>query len=163
VDTSELHALTTPRYFVASECLGAVTKTNNTDALTARSNQLMAHVCYTDPHYKLIRAGRDPTSGTESTNMDESNGTNLKPLRPILFFNKLMKIGLVLVPMPDWWHERPIGTSTNAGQKVLIILPLNTTQSKIMIVSYNTSQNIKWEQKIYEMENKKTLLLPTLK
>jgi len=86
VDTSELHALTAPRYYVASECLGAVTKTNNTHALTARSNQLTAHVSYTVPHYTLIRAGRDPTSGTESTNMDESNGTNPKPLRPIFFF-----------------------------------------------------------------------------
>ena len=36
------------------------------------------------------------------------------------FFNKLMKIGLVLVPTPDWWRERPVGTSTNADQKVLI-------------------------------------------
>jgi len=26
---------------------------------------------------------------------------------------------LVLVPMPDWWRERPVGTSTNAGRKVL--------------------------------------------
>ena len=86
MDTSELHALIAPRYFVASECLGAVTKTNNTHALTARSNQLMAHVCYTDPHYALISAGRDTTSDTESTNMDESNGTNPKPLCPILFF-----------------------------------------------------------------------------
>jgi len=31
-----------------------------------------------------------------------------------------MKIGLVLIPTPDWWRERPVGTSTNAGQKVLI-------------------------------------------
>ena len=31
-----------------------------------------------------------------------------------------MKIGLVLVPTPDWWRERPVGTSTNAGWKVLI-------------------------------------------
>ena len=105
VDTSELHALTAPRYFVASECLGAVTKTNNTHALTARSNQLMAHVCYTDPHYTLICAGRDTTSGTESTNMDGSNGTNPKPLRPILFFKQA--------------YENRLGTSTNAGRKVL--------------------------------------------
>jgi len=27
---------------------------------------------------------------------------------------------LVLVPTPDWWRERPVGTSTNAGRKVLI-------------------------------------------
>ena len=86
---------------MASECLGAVTKTNNTQALTARSNQLMAHVCYTDSHYTLIRAGRDMTSGTESTNMDESNGTNLKPLRPILFFLTI--------------YENRLGISTNAG------------------------------------------------
>ena len=30
---------------------------------------------------------------TETTNMGKSNGTNLKPIPPILFFNKLMKIG----------------------------------------------------------------------
>jgi hypothetical protein len=30
---------------------------------------------------------------TETTNMGESNGTNLKPIPSILFFNKLMKIG----------------------------------------------------------------------
>ena len=30
-----------------------------------------------------------------------------------------MKIGLVLVPTPDWWRERPVVTSINAGRKVL--------------------------------------------
>ena len=30
---------------------------------------------------------------TETTNMGEFNGTNLKPVPPILFFNKPMKIG----------------------------------------------------------------------
>jgi hypothetical protein len=29
---------------------------------------------------------------TETKNMGESNGTNLKPIVPLLFFNKLMKI-----------------------------------------------------------------------
>jgi len=29
---------------------------------------------------------------TESTNMEGSNGTNLKPIAPILFFNKRMKV-----------------------------------------------------------------------
>jgi len=29
---------------------------------------------------------------TETTNIGESNGTNLKPVPSILFFNKLMKI-----------------------------------------------------------------------
>jgi len=29
---------------------------------------------------------------TETTNMGECNGTNLKPIPPIIFFNKLMKI-----------------------------------------------------------------------
>ena len=86
---------------MASECLGAVTKTKNTHALTARSNQLMAHVCYNNPHYALISTGRDTTSGTESMNMDESNGTNPKPLRPILFFKQA--------------YENRLGTSTSAG------------------------------------------------
>jgi len=30
---------------------------------------------------------------TQTTHMGQSNGTNLKPISPILFFNKLMKIG----------------------------------------------------------------------
>jgi hypothetical protein len=38
------------------------------------------------------RACRKPTV-TETTNMEESNGTNLNPISSILFFNKVMKIG----------------------------------------------------------------------
>jgi hypothetical protein len=52
--------------------------------------------------------------------MGESNGTNMKPILPILFFNKLMKIGLVIVPSPERWRERLLGTSTKTSQKVLI-------------------------------------------
>src|SRR5215469_4676596 len=74
----------TPRYFMASEGLGAVMKTNNTHALTARSNQLMAHVFYIEPHYELISARRNTASVTETANMDDSNGTNLKPIHPVL-------------------------------------------------------------------------------
>jgi len=50
------------------------------------------------------------------------------------FFNKLMKIGLVLVPTPDWWRERPVGTSTNAGRKVLnnLKVPIGCAVSTIM-------------------------------
>jgi len=51
--------------------------------------------------------------------MDKSNGTNLKPILPILFFKKFMKIVLVLVPSPDCWHERLLGTSTKTGFKGL--------------------------------------------
>ena len=80
----------------------------------------MTHVCYTQPHCTRTNARRNTSSGTESIHMDESNGTNPKPLRPIVFFNKLMKIGLVLVPTPGWWRERLVGTSTNAGWKVLM-------------------------------------------
>ena len=36
---------------------------------------------------------------TETTNMGESNGTNLKPIPPILFFNKLMKITKYYYPV----------------------------------------------------------------
>jgi hypothetical protein len=59
-------------------------------------------------------------SVTQTTNMDKSNGTNLKPILPILFFfNKLMNIGLVIVPSLDCWHERLLGTSPKIGRKVL--------------------------------------------
>jgi hypothetical protein len=78
----------------------------------------MAHVFYTESHYALISAGRNMDSVTETRNMDESNGINLKPGLPILFFNKLMKIGLVIVPSLDCWRERLLGTSTRSGQKV---------------------------------------------
>jgi len=45
------------------------------------------------PAYTLIwLAGRWTVTGT--THMGESNGTNLKPIPMILFFNKLMKIGM---------------------------------------------------------------------
>jgi hypothetical protein len=52
--------------------------------------------------------------------MDESNGTNLKPILQILFFNKLMNIGLVLIPSPDHWRERALGTITKLGRNVLM-------------------------------------------
>ena len=51
--------------------------------------------------------------------MDESNGTNLKPILPILFLKKFMNIVLVLVPSPDCWRERLLGTSTKTGFKGL--------------------------------------------
>jgi len=118
VDTSELHALTAPRYFVASECLGAVMKTNNTHALTARSNQLTAHVIPTlTTHLKVLE-------GTRPVAMNLRTWTSLmvqtrSHYDQYFIFNKLMKISLVLVPTPDWWRERPVRTSTNAGRKVL--------------------------------------------
>jgi 23S rRNA maturation mini-RNase III len=84
MDTSELHALRLPRYFTASEGLGTVAIKNHTQALTPRSNQLMAHMFYTESHYALISAGRNTNSVTETRNIDESNGTNLKPVLPIL-------------------------------------------------------------------------------
>jgi hypothetical protein len=34
-----------------------------------------------------------------------------------------MNIGLAIVPSPDCWRERVLGTSTKIGQKVLIIVP----------------------------------------
>jgi hypothetical protein len=61
--------------------------------------------------------------------MDESNGTNLKPILPILFFNKLMNVSLVLVPSPDRWRERALGTSTKLGRKVLTF-PFNRNMSQ---------------------------------
>jgi hypothetical protein len=38
-------------------------------------------------------AGRKVNRVTGTTHIGESNGTNLKPIPTILFFNKLMKIG----------------------------------------------------------------------
>jgi hypothetical protein len=105
---------------MASEGLGIVAIINHMQALTPRSNQLMAHVFYTEYYYALINAGRNTNSVTETTNMDVSNGTNLKPILPVLFFfNKLMKIDLVIVPSPDCWCDWLLGTSTKLGRKVL--------------------------------------------
>src|SRR5215510_3334287 len=58
VDTSELHALTAPRYFMASEGLDAGTKINNTQSLTRRSDQLMAHVYVIEADVALISIRR---------------------------------------------------------------------------------------------------------
>jgi len=44
-----------------------------------------------------------------------------------------MKIGLVIVPTPGWWRERLVGTSTNAGRKVLKV-KLFFTFSELCIV-----------------------------
>jgi hypothetical protein len=72
--------------------------------------------------YKRLKENRV----TETTNMDESNGTNLKPILPILFLNKLMNIGSVLVPSPDRWCERALGTSTKLSRKVLNPFTINS-------------------------------------
>jgi hypothetical protein len=58
---------------------------------------------------------------TETASMEESNGTNLKPISPILFFNKCMKIRDVLVLRQDKWRERLRSTSTPLGLKVLTL------------------------------------------
>jgi hypothetical protein len=64
--------------------------------LALRTNQLMVHLFYTESYYALIGAGRNTNSVTQTTNMNESNGTNLKPILPILFFfDKLMNIGML--------------------------------------------------------------------
>jgi hypothetical protein len=62
----------------------------------------MAHLFYTESYYARINTGRNMNNVTQTTNMDESNGTYLKPILPILFVNKLMNIGLVIIPSPDF-------------------------------------------------------------
>jgi hypothetical protein len=49
----------------------------------------MAHLLYTEPYYTLISTGRNTNSITQTTNMDESNGTNLKPILPIFFLTSI--------------------------------------------------------------------------
>jgi hypothetical protein len=118
-----MHTLRPSRYFTVSEGLCAVVIINHMQALIPRSNQLMAHVFYTESYYPLISAGMNTNSVIETTNMDESNGTNLKPILPIIFFfYKLMKIGLVIVPSPDCWLERLLGTTIKLGRKVLMTM-----------------------------------------
>jgi hypothetical protein len=51
---------------------------------------------------------------TETASMEECNGTNLKPIPPILFFNKRMKIGDVLV-------QYSIGTAGMRDCGVLVL------------------------------------------
>jgi len=54
--------------------------------------------------------------------MGECNGTNLKPIAPILFFKQVFENRGVLVLRPDCWRERPRSTSTLRGANVLIFL-----------------------------------------
>jgi hypothetical protein len=51
--------------------------------------------------------------------MEQCNGTNLEPIPPIIFFNKRMKIGDVLVLSWDRWRERLRSGTTAPGVKVL--------------------------------------------
>jgi hypothetical protein len=73
------------------------------------------HQMYLHALHKLNRI-------TDTTSMGKSNDTNLKPLLPILFFNKHMKIWMVLVLHQDSWRNRLCGTSTTMGVKVLTLL-----------------------------------------
>jgi hypothetical protein len=75
--------------------------------------------------------GKKKQTVSETTNMHESSDTDQKKILPIVFFffNKLLKIGLVLVPRSVRWRERPLGTSTKTGQKVLNISYLRTLNS----------------------------------
>jgi hypothetical protein len=57
---------------------------------------------------------------TEITNMGESNGTNLRPIVPILLFKKAYENRRVLILHPDSWHERPWSINTPHRRKVLI-------------------------------------------
>jgi hypothetical protein len=50
--------------------------------------------------------------------MGVSIGTNLKPMLPILFFNKRMKIGDVIVLRQDGWREGRGVPSTPVEPKV---------------------------------------------
>jgi hypothetical protein len=86
-----------------------VSTTQNVDS---KVKPAVAHLFYTESYYALINTGRNTNSVTQTMNMDESNGTNLKPIPPILFFNKLMNIGLVIVPSPDCWREWLLGPRT---------------------------------------------------
>jgi hypothetical protein len=45
--------------------------------------------------------------------MEESNGTNLKPIPPILFFNKLMKIA-------EYWYSPQTAGARGCGVIVLL-------------------------------------------
>jgi hypothetical protein len=63
---------------------------------------------------------------TDTASMEESNDTNLKPVLPIHFFNKRMKIGMVLVPRQDGWRKRLHGTSTMHGTGTMLRLKVLT-------------------------------------
>jgi len=57
---------------------------------------------------------------TETTNMGESNGTNLKAIPPIIFLTSLRKCKVLLL-LPDSWLERSWSISTLRGWEVLIV------------------------------------------
>jgi hypothetical protein len=69
--------------------------------------------------------------------MEESNGTNMKPILPIIFFNKRMKIGDVLVLRRYSWRERLRGTITPSGVKVLISLLLHLSSFNYYLPSHS--------------------------
>jgi hypothetical protein len=56
---------------------------------------------------------------TETTNVGESNGTNLKPIPPILFFKQAYEYLEVLILRLDSWCEWSRSISTPYGREVL--------------------------------------------
>ena len=73
-----------------------------------------------EPSIHTSTACRKLNTVTETTNMGESNGTNLKPIAPIHFFKQVFENRRVLVLRPDSWRKKPRSTSTPRGAKVLM-------------------------------------------
>ena len=86
-------------------------------ASSPTSKQFVGQVfSHESPAYALTRL-----AVTETTNMGESNGTNLKPIATILFFLQVFENCGVPVLRLDSWCERLRSTSTPCGAKVLIL------------------------------------------
>jgi hypothetical protein len=63
-----------------------------THALSQTSKQLVAQLFLCDSLAYTIHVLMEHEQNPETASMGKLNGTNLKPITPILFFNKLMKI-----------------------------------------------------------------------
>jgi hypothetical protein len=80
-----------------------------------RKNSLLRKRSLTRAQIRTNTACRKLNTVTETTNIGGSNGTNLKPIAPILFYTFFKNRG-VLVLRPDSWGKRPRRTSTPGGQ-----------------------------------------------
>jgi len=89
VDTLDLHATRE-----ALSLLAGVSCDINKGMHRERQNSLLHKSSLVKVQHMQLHGLQEANRVTETTNMGQSNGTNLKPVPPIYiyFFNKLMKI-----------------------------------------------------------------------
>jgi hypothetical protein len=84
-----------------------------------RQNSLLRNRSHARAQHTQLQGLQETSRVTETTNVGESNGTNLNPTSSVLFFFFCYENRGVLILRPDSWHERSRSISTPRGLEVL--------------------------------------------